>query len=104
MRSFGPLSALLALLALDSPARADTAPLVEPAGAPEAEALRGAVLVWQDAALFAEPSDTAASVRAGALDASRKERVGHVVPMRVLGARGAFVEVEPADEPDCTWS
>lgn len=91
-----------ALATYAAPARAEGRP--DPAGAPAGEALRGSVLVWQDAPLLAEPSEAAASIRVGALDAPRRDRVGHVVPMRVVGTRGAFVEVEPAAGPDCTWS
>ena len=75
---------------------------VDPPGAGDAEALRGNVLVWHDAAFYVEPSDAAATVHVATLTA-RKDLAGHVVPMHVLGTRGAFVEVEPA-EADCTWS
>ncbi|HEV7557499.1 MAG TPA: hypothetical protein VGO00_18675 [Kofleriaceae bacterium] len=75
---------------------------VDPPGAGDAEPLRGNVLVWHDAAFYVEPSDAATTVHVATLTA-RKDLAGHVVPMHVLGTRGAFVEVEPTDV-DCTWS
>ena len=68
------------------------------------EALRGNVLVWHDAKWFAEPSDTANPIALTELDGTRKDRIGHVVPMRVVSTTGAFVEVEPIDGFGCTWS
>jgi len=64
-------------------------------GASERETLRGNVLVWHDAAFFVEPSESATSMHLAKLP-SRRDSGGHAVAMHVVGARGAFVEVEPA--------
>jgi hypothetical protein len=74
------------------------------ARADEAEVLKGNVLVWHDAALYLEPADDAPLVHVGKLDATRAERVGHAVPMRVVAAKGDFVEVELVDDAQCTWT
>jgi hypothetical protein len=80
------------LLTLTAGARAD---------APATEALRGYVLVWHDAPLFADASDKAPQIRVAALPV---RKAGHAVPMRVVSVAGAFVEVEPVDDLHCTWS
>ena len=81
------------LLALTTGARAD---------APATEALRGYVLVWHDAPLFADANDKAPQIRVAAALPARK--AGHAVPMRVVSVSGVFVEVEPVDDVHCTWS
>jgi hypothetical protein len=97
MRAFAYL-----LLVLSSTAVAGK---VAPVGAPEATPLRGHVLVWHDAKLFAAPDESARSIQLATFEASRAARVGHVVPMRVVSsAKGGFVEVELAGDEDCTWS
>src|SRR5262245_28147018 len=95
---FAPLSLLLVAM----PAFADRH--VEPPHASDTDVLSGNVLVWHDAALYTDASDAAQTVHVAKLDAARKDRVGHVVPMHVLGTKGAFVEVEPFATRDCTWS
>jgi hypothetical protein len=94
---------VLALSVILVPAVAFAEARVDPPGAADAEALRGNVLVWHDAAFYVEPSDAAATVHVATL-AARKDLAGHVVPMHVLGTRNGFVEVEPATDIDCTWS
>ena len=85
-------------------AHAFAASKIDPAGAAEAQILRGNVLVWHDATLFAEPSETARTLQLATFDAARKHRVGHVVPMKVIAGKGPFIEVELAGDEDCTWS
>jgi hypothetical protein len=77
---------------------------IEPSGAADTEQLRGNVLVWTDATLYTEPTDTATTLHAASLPAARKDSVGAVVPMHVVSIAKGFVEVEPATELDCTWS
>jgi hypothetical protein len=78
---------------------------LEPAGPAEAPTLKGNVLVWHDALLFADPSETARTLQLATFDVTRKDRVGHVVAMKVIAGKGAFVEVElAAVEEECTWS
>ena len=77
---------------------------IEPSGAAEATRLKGHVLVWQDAPLFAEPDETARSLKLATFEGSRKDRVGHVIALEVVSAKGAFVEVELTGDEDCTWS
>jgi hypothetical protein len=67
--------------------------------------LKGNVLVWQDAPLFTEPSETAHSLTLATFDgAARKDRVGHVLPMTVVSSKGDFVEVELIGDDDCAYS
>ena len=78
---------------------------VEPPGAGETETLHGNVLVWADAALYTEPSDTAMVIHAASLHGARKDNAGQVVPMHVVSCtKDGYVEVEPVDEVDCAWS
>lgn len=91
----------LPVLFVASTAAADRTRL-DPVGAPETDLLKGNVLVWHDAPLLVAPADTAQTVNLATLE-SRRDRLGHVVPMRVLSVKGAFVEVEPI-EAECTWS
>src|SRR5215207_1865505 len=75
---------------------------LEPAGPAEAPTLKGNVLVWHDALLFADPSETARTLQLATFDVTRKDRVGHVVAMKVIAGKGAFVEVElAAVEEEC---
>src|SRR5262245_40800226 len=82
---------------------------VDPPVAPANAKLAGSVLVWIDAPFYLAPRADAPSLQFAQLDA-RKDRVGHAVPMRVVAARGAFVEVETPvlDDlhntvTDCAW-
>ena len=78
---------------------------LDPVGAAEAQVLKGNILVWHDATLFAEPNEAARPLQLATFDAPRKDRVGHVVAMKVIAGKGAFVEVELAAlEEECTWS
>src|SRR5262249_4648096 len=77
---------------------------VDPPGASDTEPLKGNVLVWSDATLYTEPSDTATAVHAAALEKARKDSAGEVVAMHVVSIQKGFIEVEPAAELDCTWS
>ncbi|HLL23662.1 MAG TPA: hypothetical protein VK427_16100 [Kofleriaceae bacterium] len=92
---------LLSLLLVSSSAFAATK--VDPVGATEVQ-LKGNVLVWHDAVLYAEPAETAKTLQLATFDAARKDRVGHVVVMKVVSGKGAFVEVELAGDAGCTWS
>jgi len=91
----------LSILFVASTASADRSRL-DPVGASETESLKGNVLVWHDAALLVAPADTAQSIHLAVLE-SRRDHLGHVLPMRVVSVKGAFVEVEPV-ETECTWS
>lgn len=77
---------------------------VEPAGASDTEALRGNVLVWQDATFYTEASDDATTLHAASLAGAHKDSPGAVVPMHVIGTTRDFVEVEPAAGDDCAWA
>lgn len=77
---------------------------LDPVGAADEKPLKGNVLVWHDATLLAEPSETARTLQLATFDAARKDRVGHVVAMKVVAGKGAYVEVELAGDEDCTWS
>ncbi len=70
---------------------------IDPPSAPEAAALRGSVLVWHDALLYAEPSEGARTLQLATLDGARKDHVGRVVALKVIGSKGGFVEVELTD-------
>jgi hypothetical protein len=65
--------------------------------------LAGNVLVWADAPLYPDASASGPSVRVGTLDLGREKDVGYVVPMRVVGTQGDFVEVEPTADTECAW-
>ena len=92
------LAGVLLSFSFSAPALADTVAAPSP---PDNEPLRGNVLVWHDAALYTAPSDDASTLHVATL-AARK--AGHVVPMHVVAMRGAFVEVEFADDEGCTWT
>src|SRR5690242_4071712 len=83
---------------------ADRLTRIDPPGATDGEALKGNVLVWNDAKLYTEASDDAPAVHAASLRAARKDALGEVVPMHVVSVAKGFVEVEPADKVDCVWS
>ncbi len=63
----------------------------------------GNVLVWADAQLYLDANPSGPSVRIGTLDLGREKDVGYVVPMRVVGSQGDFVEVEPTADVECAW-
>jgi hypothetical protein len=73
----------------------------EPVGAGETEALRGNVLVWQDAMFYVEASDDAATLHVASLAGAHKASPGGVVPMHVVGTTRDFVEVEASATGDC---
>lgn len=77
---------------------------VDPMPAPEDVAVRGNVLVWNDAKLYAEPSEDARTLQLATFDVARKDRVGHVVALKVVAGKGAFVEVELTGQRDCALS
>lgn len=77
---------------------------LDPAAADDKLALKGNVLVWHDATLLAEPSESARTLQLATFDGPRKDRVGHAVVMKVVSGKGAFVEVELTGEEGCTWS
>ena len=74
---------------------------LDPAGAPTTEHLSNHVLVWLDAALYIEPTDTSHVLHAGAVDGPRKDALGAAMPMKVIGRRDSFIEVAPLDDHDC---
>jgi hypothetical protein len=90
------------LLLISSIASAGTK--LDPVGAPEAGALRGNVLVWHDAMLYSEASDSAHTLQLATFDGARKDHAGNVVALKVIATKGAFVEVELTGQQDCTWS
>lgn len=90
------------LLLISSSAVAGTK--LDPPAAPDGAALRGNVLVWHDAKLYAEPSEAAHTLQMATLDGARKDQAGHVVALKVVSGKGAFVEVELTGQQDCTWS
>ena len=77
---------------------------LDPVGVADEKPLKGNVLVWHDATLLSEPSETARTLQLATFDVARKDRVGHVVPLRVVSGKGAYVEVELTGDEDCTWS
>ncbi|MDI1434571.1 hypothetical protein [Polyangium sorediatum] len=81
----------------------------EPQGAPLSAPLAGSVLVWVDAPFYLAAMEDAPRLQLAKLDA-RKDHVAEAVPMRVVAAKGAFVEVEPLfldgaqnDVTNCAW-
>src|SRR5688572_19600350 len=90
------------LLLISSAAVAGTK--LDPPVAPETGTLRGNVLVWHDAPLYAEASDTAHTLQLATFEGARKDHAGHVVALKVIANKGAFVEVELTGQRDCTWS
>lgn len=70
---------------------------------PAPSALTGNVLVWADAPLYPDASSSGPSVRVGTLDLGREHDVGYVVPMKVVGTQGDFIEVEPTADVECVW-
>lgn len=89
------------LLLLATPAFAGK---VDPTGPADNAPIKGSVLVWHDAQLLTEPSETAHAMALATFDVPRKDRVGHVVAMKVVSAKGAFIEVELTGDEDCAWS
>jgi hypothetical protein len=68
-------------------------------------AIKGDVLVWDDATLYVEPADDAPSMQLVTFDrAATVKLVGHVVPMRVVGHHGDFLEVEAIADGQCVGS
>ncbi|HEY5947653.1 MAG TPA: hypothetical protein VIV40_19250 [Kofleriaceae bacterium] len=90
------------LLLISSQAFAGTK--LDPSGAPDHATLKGSVLVWHDATLYSEASETAHTIQLATFDGARKDHVGHVVALKVVAGKGAFVEVELGGREDCTWS
>jgi hypothetical protein len=79
------------------------ASLPSAAGEPSEEKLAGSVLVWHDAMFYVEADDSKGQFQLAQLPGPRKESVGYVVPMRVVGTKDDFVEVE-AGPYDCAWT
>jgi len=71
--------------------------------AASADAETGNVLVWADATLYPDPSASGPSVRVATLDLGRDKDVGYVFPMKVVGEKGEFLEVEPTADVECAW-
>ena len=77
--------------------------LAIPALARADAALKGDVLVSDDATFYAEPADDAATMQLAKLDASSPAAVvGRAVPMHVVGRHGDFIEVEQTADGQCT--
>jgi hypothetical protein len=83
-------SAIVIVTLLAAPAHAETTPT-------------GNVLVWADAPLYPDPHESGQSVRVATLDLGREKDVGYVIPMKVVGASGEFLEVEPTADVECAW-
>ncbi len=77
---------------------------VDAPSAPDSAVLRGNVLVWHDAKLYAEPSEEAHTLQLATFDVARKDRVAHVVALKVVAGKGPFVEVELTGQQDCALS
>ena len=92
-------SVALSLILLSTPAFAGR--LVP--GATDTEALKGTVLVWHDAPLFLDASETPRSITLATLD-DRAAHLGAVTAMKIVNAKGAMVEVEITGDDDCNWS
>jgi len=93
----------VAALALAGCWTGGTEPVTAPSPAPVVETrLSGIVLVWADARLYLEPSVGAPYVTLGQL-ASHAEPFGAAAPMTVVSSAGAFIEVEPVEDPQCGW-
>lgn len=71
------------------------------AGAAPQRALRGDVLVWDDAKLLVDPTDPASAIQVAMLRAPRARSVDAVFEMRVVRTRGALVEVTPVLGDGC---
>jgi hypothetical protein len=71
--------------------------------AASAHAETGNVLVWADATLYPDPNASGASVRIATLDLGREKDVGYVFPMKVVGEKGEYLEVEPTADVECAW-
>lgn len=84
-----------------TPPKASPPPPPPIEGPPRGQRVRGTVLVWQDAKLFTEPKPDAPAIVVGDLrGGERAQRVGWVLPMKVIADRGGFVEVSPGSY-DC---
>lgn len=92
----------LPLLLISSHAFAGTK--IDPPSAPETSVLRGNVLVWHDAMLYAEASESSRALQLATFEGARKDQVGHVVALKVVAGKGPFIEVELTGQQDCTWS
>lgn len=97
------MRALVALACLATPAYAELEH-VDPATAPDAAPLTGNAVVWADARLYLDPADTAPSVQVATLLRPRKDSVGHVMVVRVVGSDKGFVQIEPTKDLDCAWT
>src|SRR6188508_192448 len=62
--------------------------------------LKGNVLVWADAKWYVDADDKSPSIRLGEL---KGRAVGRVVPAKVFGTKGDFVEVELVAD-GCAWT
>lgn len=89
------------LLLISSHALAGT---IDPPSAPDTGTLRGNVLVWHDANLYTDASETASSIQLATVDGARKEHLGNVLALKVVSTKGAFVEVELTGQQDCAPS
>jgi hypothetical protein len=95
----------LAALLLVGTGRVHAGDRIDPSAPSDTEQLRGSVLVWTDATLYTEPDDAATTLHAASVPAARKNHAGEVMPMHVVAVtKDGFVEVEPADDVECTWS
>src|SRR5690348_9683888 len=60
------------------------------------------LLVWQDAKLYVEPSDSAPSIQLGTFKhGTRDQRIGEVVPMVEVREVGDSIEVIPYLDVEC---
>lgn len=98
------MRSLLVLTSLLAGSHALAGEKVDPVAADDKLVLKGNVLVWHDAMLLAEPSETARTLQLATFEGPRKDKVGHAVVMRVVAGKGSFVEVELAGDEGCSWS
>ncbi len=98
-----PVKSLLCLLTLTATAHADPKPL--DVASPDATVkLAGTVAVWVDATFYLDTDVNGARLQLATFPGPRKDAVGQVVPMKVIGTTGELVEVEPTSGTDCTWT
>lgn len=92
--------AVLSLLALAAPARADEPELDVPGR--DSTELRGDAYVWEDGAFYAEPWEGGAMVRFSSFSRTRAAEVGRAIPVKIVSAaRRELVEIELVEADTC---
>ena len=68
----------------------------------ESTELRGDAMVWEDAALYLEPSETGTHVRFSTFGRTRRDEVSRALPVKIVSAAlRDFVEVELVEASTC---